>query len=128
MICSSFPADIFFFPRCFFAHGRSSCERPSLVLKSHHAGLVGRTHGPCVPTCSQMAINNLRLAFQSQPFCTLKWVRLKCRLQAIDFQLNACRDVRPVRPLTFQLTVDEYTGEQVDCCVACRDARLVRPP
>ena len=48
MICSSFPADIFFFPRCFFAHGRSSCERPSLVLKSHHAGLVGRTHGPCV--------------------------------------------------------------------------------
>ena len=53
---------------------------------------------------------------------------MKCRLQAVDFQLNACRDARPVRPLTFQLTVDEYTGEQVDCCVACRDARLVRPP
>ena len=42
-------------------------------------------------------------------------------------RLAACRDARLVRPLTFLLKVDKYTGEQVACFAACRDARLVRP-
>ena len=41
--------------------------------------------------------------------------------------LTACRDARLVRPLTFLLKVDKYTGEQVACFAVCRDARLVRP-
>ena len=42
-------------------------------------------------------------------------------------RLAACRDARLVRPVTFLLTIDKYTGEQVACFAACRDARLVRP-
>ena len=41
--------------------------------------------------------------------------------------LAACRDARFVRPLTFLLKVDKYTGEQVAYFAVCRDARLVRP-
>ena len=45
----------------------------------------------------------------------------------VTIRLAACRDARTVRPLTFLLTIDKYTGEHVSCFAVCRDARLVRP-